>query len=412
MNSRVDIAIVGAGITGSTLAAALADGPFRIALVDRGPAVRFPVEYALRVSALGRAADRVLAGVGVWPEIQSRRVCPYRRMFVWDADSFGHIEFDSSRLASPYLGHIIENDLIVAALHQRLASAANIELLFDTGLESLTVRDEQVELWTQAGARLNARVLVGADGAASWVRTSLDLSQHRVAYHQQGIVCQVRTEQSHRHTAWQRFLATGPVAFLPLAGGDCSIVWSCDEPLAEELLNLDDHQFARRLHSAIEGRLGDIVQVGPRRGFPLQRAHARHYVAERSVLIGDAAHIVHPLAGQGANLGIADAAALAEVLFDAHLADRDIGGSRTLRRYERWRKGENLLTLGLMDGLQKLFAQRNPALRFFRGAGLTATDRIGWLKEELAARAMGTHGDLSRLARGLPLAEPRVAAQP
>jgi len=262
-----------------------------------------------------------------------------------------------------------------------------------------------VILRSQDGTDVSAQVVVGADGAVSWVRNTVGLPQDKADYLQQGIVCQVSTELPHRHTAWQRFLATGPLAFLPLAGGDCSIVWSCDEPLAQELLALNDEEFTQRLQLASDNVLGGIEHVGPRLAFPLRRAHAHSYVSQRAVLIGDAAHTVHPLAGQGANLGIADAATLAEVLLQAEASGRDIGATRALRRYERWRKGENLLMLTVLDGLQRLFAQRNPVVRTLRGLGLNVTNNCGWLKDELAARAMGRHGDLPRLARGLPAHE-------
>jgi len=403
MKTEFDIAVVGAGIAGATLAAALADTPLRVIVLDRGKKATVPAEYGQRVSALGRAADRVLDTVGVWPQVTGQRACPFRRMQVWDAGSKGHIEFDSARLAAPYLGHIVENDVLLAALHDRLQAAKNVSLQFATMLRSLDVDEDRVVLETDAERSVTASVVVGSDGSASWVRDSLGLEQKQTEYHQSGIVCQVRTELPHRETAWQRFLATGPLAFLPLANGDCSIVWSCDELLAQDLLQLDDEGFRLRLQTASDGVLGHIEHVGPRAAFPLRRAHAQSYVSQRAALIGDAAHTVHPLAGQGANLGIADAASLAEVLMDSYAAGRDLGSARTLRRYERWRKGENLLMLALLDALQKLFALQDPLTRAFRGAGLSATNRLGWLKDELAARAMGRHGDLSRLARGVPL---------
>ena len=403
MSVQFDITIVGAGIAGATCAALLADTPLRVLLLDRGQPVEPPHTFAPRVSALGRAADRTLDAAGVWPQVRATRACAYRRMVVWDAHSDGRIEFDAARLASPYLGHIVENDLVTALLHKRIQTAANIELRFNAELEALTVADDQVELRSAQGPVTKTSVVVGADGAGSWVRGALGLEQKRVDYRQRGIVCQVRAECNHGHTAWQRFMSSGPLAFLPLANGDCSIVWSCDDPLAEELLALDDVAFAQRLQTASDDALGRIMEVGPRYGFPLRRAHTGQYSTQRAVLIGDAAHIVHPLAGQGANLGIADAATLAQVLVEAYNAGSDVGGYRVVRRYERWRKGENLAMLALVDGLQRLFRQRNPLLRSLRGAGLNATNRLGWLKDELAARAMGKHGDLSLPARGIPL---------
>ncbi len=405
MNKNYDVAIVGAAMAGATTAALLADTSLSVLVLDRGEQVQPPHSYGARVSALGRAADRVLDAAGVWAPIQAMRVSAYRRMVVWDAQSSGRLEFDAARLASPYLGHIVENDVVTAFLHRRINAAANIEVRFNTALEALDVFDDRVELRPDDGPILNATIVVGADGAGSWVRNVLGLEQTRTDYQQRGIVCQVCTERDHEHTAWQRFMASGPLAFLPLANGECSIVWSCDEPLAGELLSLDDQSFTVRLQNASDNALGAILQVGPRYGFPLRRAHAGRYSTRRAVLIGDAAHIVHPLAGQGANLGIADAATLAQVLVEAHGCGRDIGQDRTLRRYERWRKGENLAMLSLVDALQRLFSQNNRLVCTLRGAGLNMTNQMGWLKDELAARAMGEHGDLSLPARGVPLSE-------
>jgi 2-octaprenylphenol hydroxylase len=252
------------------------------------------------------------------------------------------------------------------------------------------------------GREFPTRLLVGADGAQSKVRQLAGIDTRGWNYEQKAVVGNVRTAEPHQATAWQRFLPTGPLAFLPLQDGRCSIVWSTTPEQVDALLALDDAAFAEALAEAFDRRLGEIIEVGPRGAFPLRLQHTRDYVKPGLALIGDAAHVVHPLAGQGVNLGLLDAATLAEVILDAITAGQEIGAFRVLRRYERWRKGDNLLMLGVMDGFKRLFSNPLPPVQLLRNLGLNLTDAAGPLKNLIARRAMGLEGDLPRLARALP----------
>jgi 2-octaprenylphenol hydroxylase len=392
-----DVVIIGAGMVGATLANALAQRDFRIAVIDTGdPPVVDHDQYDLRVSALGRAAECVFRNLGVWPAISAQRVSPFRKMVVWDAGSEGAITFDAADVGEPQLGHIVENSLVVDALHRQLGSYPNAEVLWATEVEKIIPRHDLVTVSFQDGER-TAALVVGADGAGSWVRRHLRIGKRGTDYDQRAIVAQVYTERSHEHVAWQRFLPTGPLAFLPLADDSCSIVWSCDRPLADELMTLTDQAFMHRLGESFEFRLGDIRAIGVRKWFPLSRSSVEDYIDSRCALIGDAAHTVHPLAGQGANLGIADAAVLCEVV--AAAAGKDIGIRSVLRRYERWRKGENMLMVNAVHGLQRLFQMRSTPIRQIRGFGLSLTDASGPVKQFMVRRAMGLSGDLPELAK-------------
>jgi len=396
-SKEFDAVIIGAGIAGTTLAGVLARQGFTVALVDRDLPPPYPDSYALRVSAISPGSTRVLDFAGAWPLVAARRVSAYRRMVVWDAGSTGSISFDAQDVAAACLGHIVENDLIVAALHSVVAHQDNVRCHLGAEITALHTSEDFAAVQLADGQRLRGHLLVGADGAQSWVRRELGIGDHTLDYEQRAIVAQVRTELPHAETAWQRFLGTGPLAFLPLADGDCSIVWSCDRPLDKELLQLSDTDFAHRLTGAFEGRLGEVLSTGPRAAFPLSRIHADGYVALRSVLIGDAAHRVHPLAGQGANLGIMDAATLAQVIGEARSAGGDIGSARVLRRYERWRKSETVLMMRVLDGLRQLFGSTSAAAQRLRGIGLDATDRFTAAKNLITRRAMGIAGDVPRL---------------
>jgi 2-octaprenylphenol hydroxylase len=404
-----DVVIVGGGIVGTTLACALAEEQLRVAILEHNLPPPAPSgDYTLRVSAIAPSSRTIFERIGVWSDMQLQRICPVEEMHIWDAGGSGAIHFDSADLGEPCLAYIIENDAMLAALWQRMAQCQHTKSYCPTELDSIEVHDSHVTVRLAAGGHLSARLLVGADGPRSTVRTCMGISSTRWDYAQQGIVAMVVVEEPRRHVAWQRFLPTGPLAFLPLPDGRYSIVWSVDATQAEDLLAQDDATFLGSLQAAFGGRLGRMRSSSARLAFPLQRAHAQRYVAPRMALIGDAAHTVHPLAGQGVNLGLLDAAVLAEVVLDAHRAGRDIGSLSTVRRYERWRKGDNLAMLILTDGLKRLFGSSTSTLVQLRNTGLNLTNALTPLKLTLMRHAAGLAGDLPRLARPQPSALPHA----
>ncbi|MFZ1643391.1 MAG: UbiH/UbiF/VisC/COQ6 family ubiquinone biosynthesis hydroxylase [Candidatus Contendobacter sp.] len=397
-----DLIIAGGGMVGSALACALGDTDLKIALLEGTPLerVRPGEDLDSRVSAISRASQRIFAAVGAWDGMTAWRVSPFRDMRVWDATGFGNIHFDSAALGEPLLGWIIENRVIQFALLERARQLPAVNLLCPVALE--TAQALEKDLWRvrlNDGREFTTRLLVGADGASSKVRQLAGIETGGWGYGQNAVVANVRGAEPHRETAWQRFLPTGPLAFLPLHDGRCSIVWATTPEQADVLLALDEGDFGAALAAAFDRRLGAIVEVGPRAAFPLRLQHAHAYVKPGLALIGDAAHVIHPLAGQGVNLGLLDAATLAEVVLDALAAGHDFGALKVLRRYERWRKGDNVLMLGLMDGFKRLFGASLPPVRLLRNVGLNLTDAAGPLKNLIARRAMGLAGDLPRLAR-------------
>lgn len=404
MNTDYDLIIAGGGMVGSALACALGHAELNIALLEGAPPdrIRPGADLDSRVSAISRASQRIFAAVGAWDGMTAWRVSPFRDMRVWDATGFGSIHFDSADIGEPLLGWIIENRVIQQALLERARQFPTVDLLCPTALETAhPLEDGSWRVGLNDGREFTTRLLVGADGAQSRVRQLAGIETGGWGYDQHAVVANVRTEKPHQETAWQRFTPSGPLAFLPLSDGRCSIVWSNLPERAAGLLALDDNDFGEALAAAFEARLGAILEVGPRAAFPLRLQHAHAYVKPGVVLIGDAAHVIHPLAGQGVNLGLLDAATLAEVLSDAVAADRNIGSFKVLRRYELWRKGDNLLMLGIMDGFKRLFGTSLPPVRLLRNLGLNLTDTAGPLKNLIARRAMGLEGDLPRLARGV-----------
>lgn len=398
-----DVVIIGAGVVGATLACALAVSKLRIAVIENAQPSSSPTgDYDLRVSAITPASRVILDGVQAWAGIAQGRVCPVAQMHVWDAGGAGSIRFDSADIGEPHLAYIIENNAIRAALIDRIGHCRNVQLYCPCDVDTIDVTDSRVTLGLTEGTQIAARVVIGADGPRSRVRQHAGIDLNAWGYAQQAIVAHVSTEQPHKNTAWQRFLATGPLAFLPLADGRCSIVWSVDSEQGDTLMGHDDDRFRKALARAFDEKLGTVLSTTKRIAFPLQRAHAKRYVVSRIALIGDAAHTVHPLAGQGVNLGLLDAAVLAEVLLEADGAARDIGSLPILRRYERWRKADNLAMLAVTDGLKRLFGNSVEALARIRNLGLDATDSIRPVKNMFMRRAAGVEGDLPRLARGLP----------
>lgn len=396
-----DIVIIGGGMVGAALACAAAQRGLRIAVIDGQPPQRtWPEDQPdLRVSALSRASQRILERLGAWPRIVELGVSPYREMVVWDALGKAEIRFDSADLGQPDLGHIVENRVTRLALWEQLEAADNVTLHSPASVQMLAIDAAAGTVRLDDSQVLRAKLVVGADGRESLVRETLGISVDAHEYDQQAIVANVEVGYWHRETAWQRFLPTGPLAFLPLADGRCSIVWSAEQRRASELLNLDDAAFLAELEEAFQQRLGPILSSGPRAAFPLRRQHAQEYVRPRAALIGDAAHTVHPLAGQGVNLGFLDAAALIDALDHALARKRDIGSLSTLRRYERARRGDNAAMLTAMDLFKRIFSNRVPPLVAGRNLGLVAANRIPPLKHLFMRQALGLSADLPTLAR-------------
>ncbi|HKJ10720.1 MAG TPA: UbiH/UbiF/VisC/COQ6 family ubiquinone biosynthesis hydroxylase [Gammaproteobacteria bacterium] len=407
MSSGYDVIVVGGSNVGATLACALGQAGLRVAVVEarQAPAAWSADTVDLRVYSITRASQRIFAALGVWPGMVSRGVSPFREMHVWDAGGSGTIHFDCTAIGEDTLGHIIEQRVIQAALHERLRELPTVELVCPAELAAIEHGSGAATAVLADGRRLRAPLLVGADGVQSQVRAMADIATEVHEYLQRAVVAPVATEHWHRETAWQRFLPGGPLAFLPLRDGRCSIVWSLPSEQADRHLELPEPGFRRALEEASEGALGAITEVGERVAFPLRRMHARSYLAERIALVGDAAHVIHPLAGQGANLGLLDAATLAQVVTEAHAGGRDIGDHRVLRRYERWRRGDNLAMMSAMDGFKSLFGNSLLPVRQVRSLGLRLVDGAGPLKSFLIRHAMGLSGDLPRLAMASPAPE-------
>lgn len=392
--AHYDLIIIGGGIAGAALAGLLTNSNLKIAIIDQQALSLspLPTEYELRVSAITRTSQALFQKLQVWQTIQSLRISPYTQMFVWDASSEAHIQFSSEELGETDLGHIIENTAMQRALLEKLVEAKNVDLISATSLEKIEVHPSTVEVSLRNGLVLTANLVVGADGAHSKVRELAGIALDYQSYGHTAIVATVRCEKSHQQTAWQCFLPDGVLAFLPLPDlHTCSIVWSSNTQTAERLLKLDDMAFNIALADVFAKHLGKLELMSQRLSFPLVMRHARHYIAPRIALVGDAAHTIHPLAGQGLNLGLADASYLAQVILLNCQQQRDIGLVANLRVYERWRKKENLNMIAAMQGFKSLFGSSLMPLVWLRGKGLHFVNRTAWLKNALVRKAMGSN---------------------
>lgn len=396
-----DVVICGGGLVGLAMALALARTPWRIALLDPQPlpalpdmAARERPEFDPRVSALTPASRALLEELGLWPQLADLRISPYTDMHVWDAEGTGAIHFSAAELHEPCLGYIVENGLVAGVMADAIRATANVAVLQDS-LTSFTPQSGAQHLALASGEQIACRLLIGADGSASRVRTLAGIETREWDTGHRALVATVRTAQPHQNTAWQRFLQTGPLAFLPLQlpGAEqqrySSIVWSCVPELADELLALDEQQFMRRLELAFESRLGPIESLSARHAFPLWQKHAGDYVHEGLALIGDAAHTIHPLAGQGVNLGLEDVKSLSGVLGRAAARGEDFTSEQVLSRYQRERKAANLGMLMLMEGFKRAFGSDDLHLRWLRNAGLKTADSLRPVKQALMKGAMG-----------------------
>ena len=386
----LDVAVVGGGMVGAAAALALARAGFSTALLEaRAPSAwNAADEVDLRVVGLAPSSLALLDDLGVWTSIREARAGPYARMHVWDAESGATIDFDAATEGHDLLGYIVENNLVQWTLWQAL-EAAGVRRLCPAEVKGFEAREDRIQLELADGETLTAGLLVAADGAASPLRQLAGIGTRGRDYAQRAVVAHVRTERPHENTAWQRFLPSGPLALLPLADGRSSLVWSLPEAEARRVLALDGHAFLDELGIASDFRLGRIVGSTKRAAFPLKLQLAERYQAERFVLLGDAAHAVHPLAGQGVNLGLRDVAELRDTLVAARTAGRDIGAAHVLRRYARRRRSADTLDALGFDALARIYAWQSPALVAARGLGVRLLDHLSPLKRRISEHAAG-----------------------
>ncbi|HDS1235211.1 TPA: FAD-dependent 2-octaprenylphenol hydroxylase [Pluralibacter gergoviae] len=388
----VDVAIVGGGMVGLAVACGLQGSGLRVAVIEQaGPApVAADAAPELRVSAINAASEKLLAKLGVWEAILALRASRYHGMEVWDRDSFGRIAFDDASLGYSHLGHIIENGVIHRALWQKAQQLQEVTLMAPAEVQQVAWGENEVFLTLKDGNMLTAKLVVGADGARSWLREKADIPLTSWDYRHHALVATIRTAEPHGAVARQAFHGDGILAFLPLSEPHlCSIVWSLSQEEAQRMQQADEASFNQALNLAFDNRLGLCQVESERLVFPLTGRYARQFAAHRLALVGDAAHSIHPLAGQGVNLGFMDAAALIDEVRRLHGQGKDFGQHFYLRRYERSRKHSAALMLAGMQGFRELFAGSNPAKKLLRDLGLKLADTLPGVKPQLIRQAMG-----------------------
>jgi 2-octaprenyl-6-methoxyphenol hydroxylase len=413
---QTDIAIAGGGMVGMTLAVGLATAGLSVVVIDaEAPAARTAAGFDGRSSAIARGSQKVLAGIAAWTGMAAEAQ-PIRDIRVSDGNVTGGVSrlflhYDHRDLAAPGtaadagpLGYIIENRVIRRALLQRLAELPSLTHLAPARVVSVGRAGGTAVVHIDDGRRIAARLAVAADGRASPLRAAAGIRVTEWAYAQTGIVCTVAHEKPHGAVAHEHFLPAGPFAMLPMVDDNgthrSSIVWTERRDLAPAMMALDDAAFAAEIERRFGPSLGRLRPIGGRFAYPLTLVHAERYVDPRLALLGDAAHAIHPIAGQGLNLGLRDVAALAETVVDAHRLGLDVGDALVLERYERWRRFDNMVLLAVTDGLNRLFSNDLAPLRLARDLGLAAVDRMPPLKRLFMRHAMGLVGDLPRLMRG------------
>ncbi len=399
-----DVVVVGAGMVGATVACGLGGSSLRVAVVEQSLPENFSSEqpHDLRVSALSIASKNILQAVGAWQGILNRRFCPFRRMRVWE--TAGDTEFNSDDISLPELGYIVENRVTQLALLDSLADFNNIEMIAPVKIQSINYSTSgETTLQLDDGSSLQTKVLVAADGGNSRVRQTVGLGVTSWDYKQHALVIYVETDYGQQDITWQRFVPSGPQAFLPLTGNFGSIVWynSADEIRRLKLLSSED--LISELTDAFPSCLGKIKQVLGKASFPLKRQHAQQYIKPGIALVGDAAHMINPLAGQGVNIGLLDAAALVEVLIEAKTKGEDIASVSILRRYEKMRRHDNLRMMTLMDDFYRVFSNDILPIKFFRNMGLGLVERVIPAKNKVMRMAIGQEGNLPKMALGKPL---------
>ena len=387
-------------MVGAAVACCLGGSRLRVALIESQAPEAFSVEqpHDLRVSALSIASKNILESIGAWKGVTSRRFCPFKRMRVWE--SAGDTTFNSDDIRLPELGYIVENRITQLALLEKLPDFSNVQVFMPTTIEKFNYHDSGSELVLADGTVLYAKLVVAADGGQSRIRQSVGLGVTSWDYNQHALVIYVETAYPQQDITWQRFVPSGPQAFLPLTGHYGSIVWyqSPDEVRRLKTLSLD--ALKAELLAAFPDCLGEITQILGVASFPLKRQHAQSYVKSGIALVGDAAHMINPLAGQGVNIGLLDAAALAEVLVEARSRGKDIADLSVLKRYETLRRNENLKMMTVMDVFYKSFSNDILPVKLIRNLGLGLAQRITPVRNKVMKAAMGLEGKLPKLAKG------------
>lgn len=381
-----DVLVVGQGIVGAAAALGFHQQGRSVAVVDPSSAPSWSAEtHDNRVFAVSPASVQLFKQIGVWGQIAEKRVSPYSHMSVWDEGSAGSLDFSASEVGEESLGYIVENNLLCQSLAAALAPLER----FSCAVSSIDSKraDDLLVVVLDDGTELSTKLLLGADGGKSFVRGSLGISVAGKRYTQHGIVATISSEKPHRNTAWQRFLSSGPLAFLPLSDGRSSIVWSAEDEVAERLMALDDASFSRELMIAADGALGAILTVEKRASFPLFVQQADQYVSGNVVLLGDAAHSIHPLAGLGVNLGLGDVAELLDLLQSQD--ELQSLPASILRRYQRARRSENMKLAAVTDGLDRLFTNSSRSLAALRGFGMKAATSNPFVRKQIIKQALG-----------------------
>ncbi|RKF18673.1 FAD-dependent 2-octaprenylphenol hydroxylase [Alginatibacterium sediminis] len=394
---RIDICIIGGGMVGLSLARSLKDSDLRIAVVEsHAPNAEqlLGLHRSERVSAINLASQSYLDSLGVWSQIESKRAQAYSDMQVWDADSFANIEFNAQDMALPNLGYIVENDVIRNALWHEITQQDNLEII-EASISQLHRGESETWLSFDDGQALSCKLVVGADGANSWLRQQMDVPLNFWDYQHTALVATIRTQLPHNNCARQVFTDNGPLAFLPLDDPNlCSIVWSTEASQAQHLIRCSESDFNKQLAIALDMRLGLCEIQSSLSSFPLRMRYARDFAGEGFVLIGDAAHTIHPLAGQGVNLGLMDAAALAQVILKLHKTGDSIDQPQALQHWARWRKSEASQMIAAMEFFKQLFGGNDPVKKLIRGLGMSLVDQSGPLKNQAMRKALGLSGDL------------------
>ena len=399
VSENADVLIVGSGLAGATASCILTDTGIKVIVLETEQKPEWnSKKYGLRASALNIASQNTLSNIGAWSKIESMRMSRFEAIDVWDENSAGRIHFKGNDADLNYLGHIVENSAALSALHGILYQN-KVDVHYGVSINRVFHEKDYILVTTNDEKTFRAKLLVGADGSNSRVRELSDISIHKNPYRQKAIVAQVVTEKTNRKTAYQKFLSSGPLAFLPLSDYQSLIVWSTDEQTSAELMHLPNPTFEQKLSNVFAHKLGTVKLLSHRKRFPVTSGQASTYIKNRIALIGDAAHMVHPLAGLGANQGIMDAAALAEIVNASSNNSTDIGNRAALRRYERWRRTENQLISNTVDAIFHCFSATNSTISHLRYVGLNLTDNVRPIKSLFIKRATGISGKLPEISR-------------